>query len=198
MSLGREPRAGRLGEARSRGRGSTWSPGRCSRCSSRSRCSRWRGRSTRSVSARPTSAQQVAVLAKGQAAAEQLDASTSDATRERLLRIEAGLIGAALVVTDNDGVVAAFDGGHVVGAASAVAVASDDGRGRQRRAAQDRRRGPGRHGGHSHRRHSPARRDPGTRRDPPRADRAARHRGARAARRRGRRLPRRRACSHAG
>lgn len=49
--------------------------------------------------------QQVAVLAKGQAAAEQLDASTSDATRERLLRIEAGLIGAALVVTDNDGMV---------------------------------------------------------------------------------------------
>jgi signal transduction histidine kinase len=49
--------------------------------------------------------QQVSVLAKGQAAAEQLDASTSEVTRDRLLKIEAGLIGAALVVTDNDGVV---------------------------------------------------------------------------------------------
>jgi len=49
--------------------------------------------------------QQVAVLAKGQAATEQLDSAVSAELRERLLRIEAGLIGAALVVTDNDGVV---------------------------------------------------------------------------------------------
>jgi signal transduction histidine kinase len=50
-------------------------------------------------------ARQVAVLSKGQAAAEQLDAAATEATRERLLRIEAGLIGAALLVTDNNGVV---------------------------------------------------------------------------------------------
>ncbi len=50
-------------------------------------------------------AQQVSVLAKGQAASEQLGDDASDATRERLLRIEAGLIGAGLFVTDNAGTV---------------------------------------------------------------------------------------------
>ena len=49
--------------------------------------------------------QQVAVLAKGQAAANQLDEAASEATRDRLLRIEAALIGAALLVTDGDGMV---------------------------------------------------------------------------------------------
>ncbi|NTU71844.1 MAG: HAMP domain-containing histidine kinase [Coriobacteriia bacterium] len=48
-------------------------------------------------------ARQVAVLAKGQAAAEQLDEAVSATTRDRMLRIEAGLIGAALVVTDDSG-----------------------------------------------------------------------------------------------
>ena len=50
-------------------------------------------------------AQQVAVLAKGQAAAEALEPETSTDTRDRLLRIEAGLIGAALFVTDDSGAV---------------------------------------------------------------------------------------------
>jgi signal transduction histidine kinase len=50
-------------------------------------------------------AQQVSVLAKGQAAAEQLGDATSETTRDRLLRIEAGLIGAGLFVTDNAGMV---------------------------------------------------------------------------------------------
>lgn len=48
---------------------------------------------------------QVVVLAKGQAASEQLDTSVSAETRARLLRIEAGLIGAALLVTDDAGTV---------------------------------------------------------------------------------------------
>ncbi len=92
-------------------------------------------------------ARQVAVLAKGQAAADELDAAATEETRERLLRIEAGLIGAALLVTDNNGVVERSTAGTRPRAAAARSAASDVGRGRAVGPAANGRRGAGRRGG---------------------------------------------------
>jgi len=58
-------------------------------------------------------ARQVVAIAKGQAASAKLDGPAVGATRDRLLRVEAGLIGAALLVTDDGGVVERSTAGSV-------------------------------------------------------------------------------------